>query len=182
MKDLESKLSQYSSKLVEITQGTSSFKTSPILRSLDELGYNIKRVDVSQVSGRGEGDPIQRIKKSTGRIVDKIYEEYIKLFGELPWMIDVGCSPPRIELGNDSNTLSVDKSPLVATEDITAEENLAKTSKLTINEKLNSLNPDVRQRIVYSATEVFENYLPSLMLFSYRIILWKMFSPMLLKR
>ena len=37
-------------------------------------------------------------------------------------------------------------------------ENLPTASQPAINEKLKSLNPDVRQRIVYSATEVFKFY------------------------
>lgn len=41
------------------------------------------------MNGRGEGDAIQRNKNLNSLIVEKIYGEYVRYFGRLPWITNI---------------------------------------------------------------------------------------------
>ena len=185
MKDLESKLTQYSSKLVEVTSPSNNngniFKTSPLLRTLDEIGYHIFRVDVSQMNGRGDGDTSLRNKNLNSLFVDKIYNEYVTYFGRLPWITNVEeisslettyssvNNVTNYEHGNlifDSDHASNNNNSLTCIEDNEEEneelgnDNRKFTSQYSmnnINQKLDLLSDDVKTRVLHNVTDVSKN-------------------------
>jgi hypothetical protein len=133
LKDLESKLAQYSSTLVDhISPNGTAFKTSSLLEMLQEIGYNIRYVDVSHLNGRGEGDPMERNKESISQVVNEIYEEYSSLYGPLPWL------------------------SLVEERPVSAHEESSNELKLVDNELLRSDSPDPEEKILKPMTSICE--------------------------
>lgn len=86
-------MNQYSTKYKErTTSDGSSGKTHSVVALLEDLGYNIRRMNVGHLNGRGDGDPLERNRASISELFNKIYEEYVSLYGPLPWL---GCSDER---------------------------------------------------------------------------------------
>lgn len=187
MKDLESKLSQYSSKLVEVSvpsiNNGNTFKTSPLLRTLDEIGYRIQRIDISFMNGRGEGDAIIRNKNYNLLFVDKIYEEYIRFYGRLPWITKIedkskfndtisdddnnnnniaNYEEGKLLNQNDqllSNNIKLDNSLAVKIEnnqeiEENGNENKKEFSIQNVNQKLDQLKGDVKSRVLQNVNDV----------------------------
>jgi hypothetical protein len=174
VKELEARLAQYS-------DGKSS-KTASLTTILEEMGYNIQRLNVSQLTGRGDGDPILRNQNSISKVADEIYEEYIRLFGPLPWLAqkDRPVSSHPDTAMNDGNILSLVENYPIA---ITSEPEQPNDELNSMDDQLSQMNENLQNRVIENASNVSATLPLTLFLISdsCKIISWRMFLPTLPK-
>lgn len=152
-KELENKLSQYSSKMKDqaLPNGL-LLKTHSVIALLEELGYNICRVDVGQLNGRGSGDPTERNRGSISPLVTKIYEEYVCSYGSLPWLAPSTDPVQSVEQESKHEQFTAINDSATSFDSIHVEE-LAPQSQSTMNQ-LNQLNDEMRSKVFKNADQV----------------------------
>lgn len=146
---------------------------------LEEIGYNIRYVNVSHLNGRGDGDTTERNKNSISKVVNEIYEEYSSLYGPLPWLSFVEEQPvPAIEV---SSTIEVELKLV--------DNDLLQSIPLDSGERifepmaslceLDNLNDELKQIAIANANNVSDSPLHVLIsCSSYKTTSWRMFCRM----
>jgi hypothetical protein len=150
-------MAQYSTKLVDhVSSKGTPFKTSSLLKILQEIGYDVRYVDVSHLNGRGEGDSLERNKASISHLVNEIYEEYSSSYGPLPWLSSV--SVQEEQQPKDEVELKLIDDDLLRSDARVPEEHPEERIINPMTCDLDNLNDQLKQKVIENANNVSDAF------------------------
>jgi hypothetical protein len=152
-------MAQYSTKLVDhVSSKGTPFKTSSLLKMVQEIGYDVRYVDVSHLNGRGEGDSLERNKASISHLVNEIYEEYSSSYGPLPWLSSKEQSVSVQEEPKDEVELKLIDDDLLRSDARVPEEHPEERIIEPMTCDLDNLNDQLKQKVIENANNVSDAF------------------------